>query len=419
MKVDVSEPSLFVFITCQAGAEAVVKQEIAHKLPSLRFAFSRSGFLTFKLAPHAKLPDDWSDRLVFARTAGVCLGKVAGDTPEDRAREVWKLLEPVPVSDLHVWPRDKYSPGFRDYEPGMTPEAAEVERVVRAGRAAGSETGSAETVARNMSATGQASLGAVSPRAAKGNRPLVADVILVGPEEWWVGYHQVRSVAMGWVGGFLQATLPENAVSRAWLKMNEAVLWSEFPMQPGEKCIEIGSAPGGASQYLLSRGLQVTGVDPALMDPIVLTDKNFRHIRKRAKEVPRQEFVGVDWLTCDVNLPPNYTLDTVKAIVTFPGVHFKGLLLTFKLVEWSLAEELPKYLARLRSWGFRQVSCRQLHHNRQEVCVAASDFQVPRLKPKAKEKPKELPKPPIFTGHRKPLKPSKKSPPAGRRRGKS
>ena len=80
----------------------------------------------------------------------------------------------------------------------------------------------------------------------------------------------------------------------------------------------------------------------------------------------------VDWLTCDINLPPYYTLDAVKAIVTHPGVRFKGMLLTLKLVEWSLAEEIPKYLEKIRSWGYPQVRARQLHHNRQEICVAAS-----------------------------------------------
>jgi 23S rRNA (cytidine2498-2'-O)-methyltransferase len=157
--------------------------------------------------------------------------------------------------------------------------------------------------------------------------------------------------------------------------MHEALLWSGFPIRPGERCVEIGSAPGGASQLLMAQGLDVMGIDPAVMDPVVLADPQFRHIRKRSKEVPRREFIGVDWLTCDVNLPPNYTLDAVKAIVSHPGVRFKGLLLTLKLVDWSLAEEIPGFLTRIRAWGFRNVRARQLHHNRQEICVAASEFR--------------------------------------------
>ena len=49
-----------------------------------------------------------------------------------------------------------------------------------------------------------------------------------------------------------------------------------------------------------------------------------------------------------------------------------GLLLTLKLLDWKLAEEIPSYLGRIRSWGYRRVQARQLAHNRQEICVAAS-----------------------------------------------
>src|SRR4029077_8297252 len=99
--------------------------------PSLRFAFSRPGFLTFKLTSTKKLPDDFGSKLVVARAAGVCLGKASGPTPAERADSVWKLIGDRKVTQLHVWPRDRHPSGFRDYEPGMTPEAAELERVIR------------------------------------------------------------------------------------------------------------------------------------------------------------------------------------------------------------------------------------------------------------------------------------------------
>jgi 23S rRNA (cytidine2498-2'-O)-methyltransferase len=387
----------FVFLTCQVGAEPTLKREVARVWPGLRFAFSRPGFLTFKIAPEKKLPDAFGAKLAFARASGFCLGKVTGATPTERADQVWKLIANRPVAQLHVWPRDRYTPGFRDYEPGMTAEAAEAERVIR--ERAPDEVAQHLTISsfqfaiRDLKSAG----GAVAVegrqtaqrdppcppllRGGEEKQPLAADVVLVEEDEWWVAYHRVHSLVSSWPGGFCQAALPVGAVSRAWLKMYEALLWSEFAVQPGERSVDIGSAPGGASQCLLSRGLDVIGIDPAEMDPAVLADPHFRHIRKRSKEVPRSAFIGVDWLTCDVNLPPNYTLDTVKAIVGHPGVKFKGMLLTLKLVEWSLAEEIPKYLDRIRSWGFRHVRSRQLHHNRQEICVAASGFRAAGERP--------------------------------------
>jgi 23S rRNA (cytidine2498-2'-O)-methyltransferase len=392
----------FIFVTCQIGAEPALKGEMAREWPGLRFAFSRPGFLTFKIAPEKKLPDHFGEKLVFARAAGYCLGKSSCSSTEERVDLVWKLIGELPATQLHVWSRDRFTPGFRDYEPGLTPEAAEAERAIRE-RAPPEfsqrlEVSNFQVAICSLKSSGVAISGGnrqeiphapPCPPLLKGRaRQLVADVVIVDDAEWWVGYHGVHSLASSWPGGFCQMTLPPGAVSRAWLKMQEALLWSGFDLKAGERCVEIGSAPGGASQLLLAQGLDVVGIDPAEMDPGVLTNPHFRHTRKRSKEVPRSEFVGIDWLTCDVNLPPNYTLDTVKAIVSHPGVKFKGILLTLKLVDWSLAQEIPKYLDRIRAWGFRHVRARQLHHNRQEICVAASGFRAIGDRPDRARKPK-------------------------------
>ena len=54
----------------------------------------------------------------------------------------------------------------------------------------------------------------------------------------------------------------------------------------------------------------------------------------------RREFRGVKVLAADINVAPNYTLDTVETIVTHPEVRIRGLLLTLKLLDWKLADEL-------------------------------------------------------------------------------
>jgi 23S rRNA (cytidine2498-2'-O)-methyltransferase len=116
----------------------------------------------------------------------------------------------------------------------------------------------------------------------------------------------------------------------------------------------------------------VTGIDPAEMDPLLLTNPNFTHLRSRSKRVDRDLFQSFRWLAADANVAPNYTLDTVEAVVTQPGVHIEGLLLTLKLTDLALAADLPLFHKRIRSWGYRRVRARQLAFNRQEVCVAAT-----------------------------------------------
>ncbi|MGQ0634461.1 MAG: SAM-dependent methyltransferase [Planctomycetaceae bacterium] len=370
-----SEHPDFLFATCQVGAEGALKSEMARTWPDFRFAYSRPGFLTFKLPPGPRPPDDLDLECVFARASGFSLGKAAAATIDEKSQAVWRLLGQRPITHLHVWPRDQDEPGYREYEPGVTPEAvAAGERILQS---APQLSGALDSTTTPMVADssqrhwdGHRTAPHLNQQAEKAE--LVGDVVLIDEKEWWVGVHRVRSLESSWPGGFFPEALPSDAVSRVYLKMREALVWSGFDLRPGQRVAEIGCAPGGASQALLERGVGVLGIDPAEVAPLVLGHPRFRHIRKRSKEVRRREFLDIQWLTCDVNLPPNYTLDTVEAIVGYPGVGLHGLLLTLKLVEWSMADEIPEYLERVRRWGFLRVRARQLHHNRREICVAAS-----------------------------------------------
>ncbi|OYV85040.1 MAG: hypothetical protein B7Z73_14345, partial [Planctomycetia bacterium 21-64-5] len=253
---------------------------------------------------------------------------------------------------LHVFERDAAAPGEHGFEPGITPA-----------------TESAEAVLRALWPADAPPLPPVPPLARP--KDLVLDCLLVEANEWWVGYHRATGWASRRPGGLSRLKLPGYAVSRAWLKMEEALRWSRLPIAPSDVAAELGCSPGGSCQALLDRRLTVIGVDPATVDPAVLEHPNFRHIRKRGADVRRGEFREVKWLFADMNVAPRYTLDAVEAIATSRRVHLRGLLLMLKLLDWELAGETPDYLARIRSWGFPYVRARQLQHNRQEICVVA------------------------------------------------
>jgi 23S rRNA (cytidine2498-2'-O)-methyltransferase len=222
----------------------------------------------------------------------------------------------------------------------------------------------------------------------------VLDVIVVEPGEWCVGSHRAVRRGERWPGGMIPVRLPAHAVSRAYMKLDEAVQWSGLPLAAGDECVEIGCAPGGASQALLDRGLYVTGIDPADVDPIVLENPKFRHLKKRGRDVRHQEFAGVRWLVADMNIAPTATLDEVERIVTHPEVCIRGFILTLKLSDWSQAEELPALTARVRAWGYRDVRTRQLVTGGQEVClVALRRKALRRLGRKSKHKRKSHPQP--------------------------
>src|SRR5262245_7444959 len=122
----------FIFITCQVGAEAAVKAELARKWPAFRFAYSRPGFLTFKLPPGAALADDFDLHSVFARACGFSLGKTVSKTLAERLDSLKQLLVDRQFECLHVWQRDLCEPGHRGYEPAVTELAREAETAIRA-----------------------------------------------------------------------------------------------------------------------------------------------------------------------------------------------------------------------------------------------------------------------------------------------
>ncbi len=306
------------------------------------------------------------------------MGKAAGATIEERAAQVWQLAGERKFDCLHVWQRDLHEPGYRSYEPGPTQLAAEVEAAIRESAAEGSGFRVQEGVHHEAVAASAGGLAVAIKKPRRYEPPnsalaghLVLDCVVVEPHEWWFGYHRAASISSRWPGGMFPLEPPADAVSRAYLKMEESLAWSRTPLRAGEVWAEIGSAPGGASQALLNHGLKVIGIDPANMDPLVLANPNFTHLKKRGADVKRREFRGVHYLTADINVAPQYTLDTVEAIVTHPEVQIKGLILTLKLLDWKLADEIPAYLDRIRLWGYGHVRARQLHHNRQEICVAA------------------------------------------------
>ena len=134
----------------------------------------------------------------------------------------------------------------------------------------------------------------------------------------------------------------------------------------------IGQFAGRIMPSTIRTRLTVLGIDPAIMDERIMAHPNFRHIRARAADLKRKEFADVRWLVSDANIAPTNTLDAVEHIVTNRRVNIHGMLLTLKLLDWSMADQLGDYLQRIRSWGYRHVRVRQLAFNRREVCVLAT-----------------------------------------------
>jgi 23S rRNA (cytidine2498-2'-O)-methyltransferase len=341
----------FIFVICQNGAEAATKLEIMSNHANLKLAFSRPGFITFKVDSENGLPERFTLKSTLARTYGWSLGKCSGEEASGLVNEIANQAKFNEAKHVHVWQRDPVIPGRNGFEPGVSVLSREVGNLF-------SET---EIGKKNE---------LVANRETKPDE-LVFDVVMVEPTEWWYGYHFANTVAGRWPGGVPNFDTNIETYSRAYFKLKEALKWSGITIAPGDVCAEIGSAPGGACQLLLEMGAQVIGVDPAEMEPGVMEHENFTHIRRRGNEVKKRDFREVRWLLADLNMDPNYTIDNIAEIVEHEAVDIKGLILTLKLSDWKMVSGIGKLIERTKGLGFQVIKSRQLAFNRQEFCLVA------------------------------------------------
>ena len=385
-----SAPAQFVLFTCQRGAENALKKELERRRPNWRFSYSRPGFLTFRAPEPESLEkrlaiDVPALRLVFARSCAHSLGRVSvcecpdADGAFDATRalaSVWelaatefgadsrsaenarKLGRPVrSLARIHVYERDQLAVGVRGYEPGLTSGAYDLHRRLF------------EAAPEEFRAKFASDANKLDAPGAPGE--ICLDVVVVEENEWHVGFHKIADVHSRYPGGLFPLELPTDATSRAFLKFEEGLRWSEFPIGIESRCVDIGAAPGGGSQALLARGALVLGVDPAEIDPLVLDHPNFTHLRGKISQLRRKLFRKSRWFITDMNVAPSYTLDALEELVTRDDVSARGLLFTLKFFDWKFADDVPEYIRRVKDWGFNHVRARQLQFNRQEIMVAA------------------------------------------------
>lgn len=164
--------------------------------------------------------------------------------------------------------------------------------------------------------------------------------------------------------------LPEDAPSRAWLKIEEAMQLFNLPMSEGMTALEVGAAPGGAVWSLLNHGLNVIGVDPAAIDHRCTSHQNFLHLRKPFQELTEIEYQEVDWWLSDLNLAPGSVLSHLGRLLRSAPKQPKGLVLTLKLAKPEISLELVDHARRVESWGY-ETQLRLLPSHHKEVVLVA------------------------------------------------
>jgi 23S rRNA (cytidine2498-2'-O)-methyltransferase len=101
--------------------------------------------------------------------------------------------------------------------------------------------------------------------------------------------------------------------SRAYLKVWEALTRLGVRPGPGDRCLDVGSSPGGWTWALAKLGAEVTSIDKAPLDPKVAAMPGVRFERGSAFGIdPRNIERPYDWFFSDVICYPRRLLELVE-----------------------------------------------------------------------------------------------------------
>lgn len=297
----------FFFALTNVEAEALLKEEVRVRYPELKLSYSRPGFLTFK-----------GDRVIpfkplFSRVAGLSLGKFRESELNYPKAWVWSRNPELLVIPPHL-------------------KELSDKTIFKIGETA-------------------------------------TLIMMIGNDEYWVGQYTLEShhfQTPGEVSSIAEKQVP----SRAYYKIAEAFESLDLPFDHHERVVELGSAPGGASLFLLEQDMKVMGVDPAEMDPIVKKNINFMHFKRPFETITKEDFNNdVDWIISDINLPPTVVLQQVYRFLTF--LEPRGLVLTLKMNELKHLELISKIRETMKSNGFGIVHLKYLPSHRKEIALIA------------------------------------------------
>jgi 23S rRNA (cytidine2498-2'-O)-methyltransferase len=96
----------------------------------------------------------------------------------------------------------------------------------------------------------------------------------------------------------------EGPPSRAYLKLQEALVRARNFPAAGEKCFDAGASPGGWSWVLSKLGTEVIACDRSPLDEKIAAQKNIRFIKHDAFTLKPEDIGPVDWLFCDAACYP-------------------------------------------------------------------------------------------------------------------
>jgi hypothetical protein len=188
--------------------------------------------------------------------------------------------------------------------------------------------------------------------------------VQVSESQWWC-YEKLNNHQDTF--DYVPSELPAMAPARAYFKIKEAHEIFKLNIKSSDSIIEIGSAPGGISYYLLELGVKLISIDPALMEPHLLEQyaDRFTHLKESIFDIQSQHLPRTcDWFISDLNLDGDLNINqSAKIIKMYPKI--KGAFITIKTPRSEDINRISKWTI-----GFKQkfkVNIINLPSHRREI----------------------------------------------------
>lgn len=197
----------------------------------------------------------------------------------------------------------------------------------------------------------------------------LAQLLLVEPDRALVSCAAPRALPPGgwwpeprFAGGRAPVGPDPQAPSSAYRKAEEAYALLGRAPGPGERCVDLGGAPGGWSWTALKRGADVLAIDRAPLLPPA-----GGHARLEARQGDAFKFAPaapVDWLLCDVIAAPARTLELLERWLERGWC--RRFVVTVKFKGTDRAADLAALAGLLARRGAR-ARVKHLRHGKNEV----------------------------------------------------
>lgn len=310
----------FYFLTIE-GNEALLKEELKLFYPSLRFAYSRPGFCTFKNAGEdIALKTFAKKRFIFALSYGLNLKRTKIEHISAEVDELKK--EGFENFNFYQLPHLQPHSGWQELKQSFQCHE---------------------------------------------NSSSCVDFIQTHGDEVFIGHRQSDRFA----SPFLRQLTQDRAdvISRAYYKGADAL--KLFGLKAPAEVLELGSSPGGTTQYLLENGFKVQGVDPGEMDQSLAAHADFIFHKTSVQDFrifPKNE---ISILMSDINLNPMMVIGECQRLATFLP-KLKYILVTCKVKNEQQVSHIRKYVKMLREMGMKRIEMVQLSYHRKEFLAFGS-----------------------------------------------